>query len=432
MNDSNRTEGEWNFIPSRPSLHVYNSTQQIATLAQQLCGFPTLSAGLPDLFTHPLFTKRADLFNMQRVYVEGENASVYCGLYERLRSFDELITAMHLEAALIARGVEFGRRPLQELIVQIFPSMYDAPGGTVPLPDPDERSIGNHAVVARYIGDERLFFWHTWGSRWGDNGIGSFSFEYLKRFQREAWSVRLLPGPVPENLVSRDPSVYEQRAAQLLSYPWKGQGDTGGWDLVRRGSAVDFIGRWLTAVGDGSPLLQCVAVLREAEGGPLMVGWMHIRETQRGAEVEELFVWPRYRGRGIGTALAGQTLFHEGVVFMQRRDLIWHQLESDVLVTKKAPLKAHVPRWLRNLPWAGSPRVAVLPYEERVKLLGRLARLKAPDGLRMRRHLWESNIIGTVSQGGPYPIGKPTGFIEVAPVPDLSYSEFPGIGSDSL
>jgi len=95
--------------------------------------------------------------------------------------------------------------------------------------------------------------------------------------------------------------------SQLREHPWDGYSDSS-WTPLHWGTLIDVLGRWLIGVSDGSCWLQCVAVLREAEGGPIVAGWIHLRGTSVGADVEELFVWPPYRKRGIGTALAGQAL----------------------------------------------------------------------------------------------------------------------------
>ena len=195
--------------------------------------------------------------------------------------------------------------------MRIFPRFYDAPGGAVPLPDPEEHLVGDHAVLPITMRDERVFFQHNWGPRWGDNGVGSFAIDYLDRYQREAWSIRhAVPGPRPEGVPgSADLGPSSERWDRLREHPWDGNGDSG-FILLHHGTRLDILGRWLTGVSDGSVWLQCIAVMREAEGGPMIVGWMHLRGTASGVDVEELYVWPPYprtqhwhRSRGPGVAL---------------------------------------------------------------------------------------------------------------------------------
>lgn len=308
--------------------------------------------GLPGHFVYPLFVNRRDLFHWQEINIDDDTVTrLWCHFYERLRSPSELIAAMQLDSALCARSIKWVEKPILELVVKIFRSMYDAPGGVVPLPEMDESSVGDHAV--RVIGsrDGRVLFQQDWGPRWGDNGVGSFSIDYLNRYQREAWSIRLHVGPRPEGVHDfRDLGPSNERWAQLHEYAWDGHGDSG-FVLVHHDNQIDVLGRWLIGVSDGSAWLQCVAVMRKAEGGPLIAGWMHLRGTASGAHVEELYVWPPYRERGIGTALVGQALVYGAATSWRDLPLTWHELEADAVVRQRSPLKPHLPRWLRELPW---------------------------------------------------------------------------------
>jgi GNAT superfamily N-acetyltransferase len=388
---------EWRMgIPLRPSAHRY-SHRSTAASARQLSGFPAQFAGLPGQFLLPLFLKRMGVFHRQQVHMDGGDVrSMMWGVYESLWSPDDLSIAMYLDRMLMERGVEFGLRPIQDLVVQIFPSIYDAPGGTVPLPDPEEHSVGDHAVMPIGVGNGRIFFQHSWGTTWGDNGVGSFSREYVNRFQREAWSERVRAGPKPGDLglpIAWGPNG--QRFAQLLSHPWKDRDSHTKWELLYGGATINVLARWLIGVA-GNAFLQCVALLREAEGGPLVAGWMHISGTLSGADVEELFVWPPYRECGIGTALAGHALLYITKISMQDLTLTWHEQEADATVRQHSPLKPHVPHWLQDLPWRGSPGAAIVLHGRLLKLLRQLVQAQVPDGIRVVRSRDKSAVVDVV------------------------------------
>jgi hypothetical protein len=127
--------------------------------------------------------------------------------------------------------------------------------------------------------------------------------------------------------------------------------------------------------------LQCVAVLHEPDVLPLIVGWMHIRGTADGAEVEELFVWPRYRERGIGTALAGQTLLYAAATLLQHSGWRWHELEADSIMRQRSGSNIHVPGWLKRL--TSNPENVMTSRGKFLALLKRLAESRSLDGIRL-------------------------------------------------
>lgn len=77
--------------------------------------------------------------------------------------------------------------------IQCFPSIFKAPNGNVPLPTPGQKTIGGHAVTLIGFDDgARLFiFLNSWGTNWGTNGLGTFSYDYL-RYVMDAWIMTTL------------------------------------------------------------------------------------------------------------------------------------------------------------------------------------------------------------------------------------------------
>ena len=379
----------------------------------------TSLTGLAGPFEYPLFHKRLLLFDLQRTHIDdGGTILAYCPFYERLRSLDELIAAMRLDTALSDRGLKAGQKPILSVITTIFPSMFDAPHGMVPLPETDERPIGDHVVMAVAFEHEHLFFEHNWGPDWGLSGRGCFSVDYLNRFLRDAWAVRLRGGPsadgtLPYQDTAADLGPSDERFDKLFLHTWD-EDEWTGFRTLHRGTVLDVLGRWLVGAADGCLWFQCIAVLREAEGGPLIVGWIHIRGTLGGADVEELFVWPPYRQRGIATALVGHALL---TAFCetpwQWGRWTWLEQEADAVIRRLSPTKPHVPTWLRRL--LGNPNGAILDRKRLLGLLGRLATLEVPDGIRRLRIRDGAHVMDVLAHEPQDKIGKIRGYIETRP-----------------
>lgn len=70
--------------------------------------------------------------------------------------------------------------------------------GDAPLPDPKERLLGGHAVVAVGYNDStnRFRFANSWGADWGDGGFGTLPYAYLcnSNLADDIWTIRLMEG----------------------------------------------------------------------------------------------------------------------------------------------------------------------------------------------------------------------------------------------
>jgi hypothetical protein len=362
-----------------PTRHIAETPEMHRTAVSQLEGLPY--EGLPGYFPFPVSGRRLSLFHGQQTDTSADGRSVaICEFYERIRSPDELIRAMQLYGALSGRGIQFGKLPQPLVVVAIFPSMFDAPDGIVPMPEGDEHTIGNHIVISLGYRDEQIFFLNNWGPEWGNEGIGTYSMDYVKRYWREGWSMRQLTGPRPDLKGGLGPS--RKRWRQLLAGAWDEHESTHFFAL-HYGAVVDVFARWLIGVSDGSMRLQCIAVLHEAQARPLIVGWMHIRGTSDGAEVEELFVWPPYRERGIATTLAGQSLLYAAETPWQHGRWHWHELEADAIMRERSLWKPRISSWLDDL--LSNPDGAMTNRDQFLTLLERLAKSQSPDGVRLLR-----------------------------------------------
>jgi hypothetical protein len=96
--------------------------------------------------------------------------------YHRIEGIDEL------KAALSTSPVPIG--------VGCFEEMPDVGSdGIVPDPTNQSRSLGGHAVCAVGYDDERelVKFKNSWSVKWGQDGYGYLSYDYINQYLWDAW-----------------------------------------------------------------------------------------------------------------------------------------------------------------------------------------------------------------------------------------------------
>jgi hypothetical protein len=95
-----------------------------------------------------------------------------------------------LESARWSEGLAISKAYTDHvhIVVEAFESWRNAPRGRIPVPAPDDPSIGLHAVLLTGYKDSgaTISFINSWGPNWGDRGYGTLSFEYLKRYFHDA------------------------------------------------------------------------------------------------------------------------------------------------------------------------------------------------------------------------------------------------------
>jgi GNAT superfamily N-acetyltransferase len=174
---------------------------------------------------------------------------------------------------------------LPGLSFDMFEGIYEAPNGYVPVPKEGQKRINRHCVaIVGYDENQRVFhFLNSWGSKWGEQGFGHLPYEYFSRglvteswawFPMELWKpLRSLRGEV----VFRDKKNERVRAvvSQIPPPAW------------------------------GRPMLWVIDLYdREWK----ILGWAHcsVFVDRDILEIEELFIKPEYRRRGLGDALIAQ------------------------------------------------------------------------------------------------------------------------------
>jgi C1A family cysteine protease len=104
--------------------------------------------------------------------------------YERIVTLDEMLTCL-------ASGYPF---VFGFSVYESLESAEVARTGVVPMPGPDERLLGGHAVLAvGYVASTRMFIVrNSWGTKWGDGGYFTMPYAYLedRNLSDDFWTIR--------------------------------------------------------------------------------------------------------------------------------------------------------------------------------------------------------------------------------------------------
>lgn len=174
--------------------------------------------------------------------------------YQRVRTLEEC-------KSVLAR--------LQSLVMvslNISEKWYDAPNGRIPDSEPYELPVGSHVVLLHGYDDSRqeFSFQNSWGVKWGDKGHGYISYKVFEAMWVEGWVIELAAKPMDDNPKA---GVAERR-----------------WGVFEHGGGI----------------LHCFELVDSKAG---KIGWTFFVERDGSVEVEELFVMPAFRRRGVATGL---------------------------------------------------------------------------------------------------------------------------------
>ena len=104
--------------------------------------------------------------------------------YHRILTLDEMRTCL-------AEGFPF---VFGFTVYESFESQEVARTGIVQMPQPNERSLGGHAVLAVGYDDEqkRFIVRNSWGTDWGQKGYFTIPYEYLsnRNLADDFWTIR--------------------------------------------------------------------------------------------------------------------------------------------------------------------------------------------------------------------------------------------------
>ncbi|MGH7173031.1 MAG: GNAT family N-acetyltransferase [Gemmataceae bacterium] len=182
--------------------------------------------------------------------------------YRRIRSAAEAERHLQMVDSAVPVSVylfaSWAKPPLKDVI----PMPRD---GELPLRD-------THLVVLRRCSPEQraFFFTNTWGEAWGNTGWAALSYEYVNKYTFESWVTH------HESQVSLE-SSRKARVANRLERRWVARDE---WSRRIYGFEV-----W-------------------DEHEKERQAWSFVLETADALEIEELYVRPEFRRRGLGKVLA--------------------------------------------------------------------------------------------------------------------------------
>ena len=156
---------------------------------------------------------------------------------------------------------------------EMFEGIHRALGGMVPMPKFWQKSQGGHsvAVIGFDYQKQVLMFINSWGTDWGNNGIGYLPYKYFDKYIIEAWSIQ----------TKINESEKEEKNKKFGSYKYK-----------------SFI---YQSVVFGRQPIYVIDVYKKDQ----IVGWIHFRFNDLGRSIiiEEIFVKRDYRKRGVARKL---------------------------------------------------------------------------------------------------------------------------------
>ncbi len=211
--------------------------------------------------------------------------------------------------------------------------MWSAPEGRLPLPGPDERCVGQHALLVSGLDEdgESLLFDNTYGPGWGHGGSGLLSRDYAERYLREAWTWRVGRCGLTKRNYQR--IIAEGASGEELAVAWVADRPAKNGRLWLSGGEYEYLKYDIISFG-----LECeveVLEVRRARGPLRRQGWAHLYYPSDDdyigglapAIVRELFVLPDARRHKVATAL--DYLMNESARSRGREQVELHLTEGD-------------------------------------------------------------------------------------------------------
>lgn len=273
--------------------------------------------------------------------------------YEPISTFDKLLEITWMKNLLNDQHVP--RKYLDGIQVSfdIFESAYTAPLGRLSLPHTNEVSKGNHAVALTggyENSGESLQFINSWGRKWGDNGYGFVSREYLERYMNEAWLCRRARfGPSKSKIARLTKRLDDKEFAHfwMLENPrWRKK-----FRYHGHGHQLVNYETWSTSEEC------CVDIIEIRNGNGFPLGWtyvFHLGKEQRGiSRIKELFVWPFYRRQGYGSILESQACERALMMHSKKIQLLFHDWDAMIRVRAAGRIfankRGYTWRWRKNI-----------------------------------------------------------------------------------
>lgn len=241
-------------------------------------------------WSYPIFRARAEICLLSDRY-----------FYESVMTYDLLFAVSVLNTRLLDAGLPLEGLLHLQVVLDVFPSFWAAEAGRVELPDPDETSVGRHAVVLNGIDEdgESLHFINSYGSDWGDDGTGVLSPAYLDAHLQQGLLTHW--GQCGPTAVNYSPIFESGADGAALVEEWCRANPAGGGHYWLGAGSFDY--RSYSRLSVGSACVVDVLEIRRDKTS--REGWAHVyypTGTEH-AVLRELFVVPNARRNRVGTAL---------------------------------------------------------------------------------------------------------------------------------
>ena len=115
------------------------------------------------------------------------------GLKHLIISYQRLVQSLDQMKGCLASGYPF---VFGFTVYESFESQDVANSGVVPMPAPNEQTLGGHAVLAVGFDDpsQRFIVRNSWGSGWGTGGYFTIPYAYLtdSNLADDLWTIRMV------------------------------------------------------------------------------------------------------------------------------------------------------------------------------------------------------------------------------------------------
>lgn len=243
-------------------------------------------------WTYQIFVYRVCNFHL---------VSIPVAFYEPIESFDSLA----LEVLLVQKARDFDLHNTAGTVgisLEVFPSIYDARGGVLKLPEEDELSIGEHHMTILGMHDsDTLVVQNTW-SGWTTDNLGYVSREYFDCYATEGWIYRRWDYGPSEDTADALLQTSEQGDFKEL---WRRKKRFGSSEAVVPNKRVKlrWFGCWSMQSERPAEVLMVELDGRIRVGFAILIHYGAHGDDPPLSTLSDLFVWPNYRRVSYGRIL---------------------------------------------------------------------------------------------------------------------------------